>query len=279
MAAIGKFNRLQIIKKTGKGFLLDGDTFGEIFLSLHDVEDNIIIDDAIDVFLYMDSEDAVAATTRKPYAVVGTFALLKVVSVNQIGAFLDWGLPKDLLVPFREQQREMEEGFEYVVYIYLDARSGRITASSKLDRFLDIGPVSFEDNEKVDLFIVNRSDIGYNAIINESRWGVIYENEVFRELKRGEHVDGYVKKVRPDWKIDLSLHKPGYKKVTDFSTILRETLEAQGGFINVTDSSLPDLIYKTFQVSKKTFKRAVGALYRRRHISIEQNGIKLITKD
>jgi uncharacterized protein len=208
----------------------------------------------------------------------GDFALLKVVAVNSVGAFLDWGLSKDLLVPFSEQRPLMEKGKSYIVRIYIDKQSNRITATTRLDRYLDNTPGNFHAGQEVKLLICNQTDIGYKAIINGTHWGVLYSNEVFQPLKRGQKTEGYIKKVRDDNKIDLSLHKPGYKKVGDVTETILNVLKKKDGFLPVTDKSSPEIIYKLFGVSKNTYKKAIGAIYRKRLITIENNGIKLISK-
>jgi predicted RNA-binding protein (virulence factor B family) len=208
---------------------------------------------------------------------VGDFALLKVVAVESAGAFLDWGLPKDLLVPFSEQSPIMESGKSYVVRVYVD-KSNRIAGTTRLDKYLDNDPGDFHVSQKVELLICNQTDIGYKAIVNGTHWGVLYYNEVFQPLKSGQKTKGYIKKVRDDNKIDLSLQKLGYEKVDDITETILGVLKEQGGFISVSDKSTPETIHKLFGVSKKTYKKAIGAIYRKRLITIENNGIKLISK-
>ena len=209
---------------------------------------------------------------------VGEFALLKVAAVNPVGAFLDWGLQKDLLVPFSEQKQRMEEGKYYIVFIYLDDRTHRIVASSKLNKFLDKGPVKFQEGQGVELLICDRTELGYKAIINNSRRGVLYKNEVFQTLEKGQNITGFIKKVRDDGKIDLCLQKPGHEMIDGVSEKIIDELKAKGGFIPVTDKSSPEIIAGLFGISKKTYKKAIGALYKKRLIVIESNGIKLIKK-
>jgi predicted RNA-binding protein (virulence factor B family) len=278
MVEIGKFNTLRILKKVDFGVYLDGEDLGEILLPIRYVPEKYTIDDLIQVFIYFDSEDLIIATTEKPYALVGEFAFLKVVSESSIGAFLDWGLPKDLLVPFREQKQKMKEGQSYIVFIYLDSKSNRIAASSKLDKFLDKQGVEYQEGQAVDLLIGNQTDIGYQAIINNAHQGILYKNEVFQPLKRGQEIKGFIKKIREDKKIDLCLHKPGYEKVDDLSEKILQKIEKEGGYISLTDRSSPQIIYEWFGVSKKTFKKAIGALYKKRIISMEADGIQLIKK-
>lgn len=223
----------------------------------------------------IDSEDRLKVLL-KPVAGVGEFACLRVASATHIGAFLDWGLPKDLFVPFREQKVEMHEGQSYVVRIYLDEASGRIAASSKLDKFLDRAPATYKTGEKVRLLICDKTDLGYKAIVNERHWGILFYNEVFQTLERGQRIDGFIKQVRSDGKIDLCLHKPGFEKVTHLTDVILNHIKAQGGFMPVTDKSPPEEIYRLFGVSKKTYKQAIGALYKKRLITFEDNGTRLV---
>lgn len=276
MADIGKLNKLRVVKEVDFGIYLDGGIHGEILMPKRYVPEDCKPEDIIDAFVYMDSADRIIATTEKPFAMVDEFALLTVISVNQVGAFLDWGLMKDLLVPFSEQTVKMEEGKSYIVFIYLDNESRRIAASAKLDQFLDNKPPVFEVGEAVDLIICSKTEIGYKAIVNNTWWGVLYGNEVFQHLNKGQHVKGYIKKVREDDKIDLSLFKPHYAKVDDISVILMERLEERGGYLEVTDKSTPETIYDVFGVSKKAYKIAVGKLYKEKYITLEKNGIRII---
>lgn len=276
MPEIGKLNTLEVVKYVDFGLYLDGQAFGEILLPKNAVPAGCKVGDKLEVFIYLDSEDRIIATTQKPYAMVGDFALLNVVSVNDTGAFLDWGLWKDLLVPFREQKQKMEAGRSYVVYVYLDEKSNRLVASAKVENFLDIVPATFEEGEEVDLIPFAQTDLGYKAIVNKTHTGVIYGNEVFAELEKGKQVKGYIKKIRPDGKIDLTLYKLGYDKVDDISKQILEKLKTQKGFIPLMDKSPAEEINIMFGISKKTFKKAIGALYKARLISIEENGIKLV---
>ncbi|RLD60329.1 MAG: GntR family transcriptional regulator [Bacteroidetes bacterium] len=275
MTEIGKFNKLQIIREVDFGVYLDGEDYGEILMPKKYLTENYKVDDFVDVFVYLDSEDRIVATTEKPYAMVGEFAFLKVVAVNEFGAFLDWGLIKDLLVPFNQQKQKMEEGEFYLVYIYLDEKSERIAASSKLDKFLDKEPVDYEEGQEVNLIIDKQTNIGYKAIINNTHWGVIFKNEIFQPLTKGQKIKGYIKKIREDKKIDLSLYKKGYEKVDDSLNTILDILKENNGFIPISDKSSPETIYNMFGISKKTYKKIIGALYKKKLISIEENGIKL----
>jgi len=276
MAEIGKVNHLYVVKEVDFGIYLDGGDLGEILMPKQYVPEGTQPEDMIDAFIYLDSEDRLVATTLKPFAMVEEFALLEVVSVTQVGAFLNWGLPKDLFVPFREQRHPMEEGKKYLVYVYLDTNSKRIAASSKIEQYLDNIPVDYDEGEDVDLIIVNETDLGYNAIIDNSHFGIIYKNEVFQPLNPGDRLPGFIKKIRTDGKIDLSLVKAGYEKISEFADKIIAELEKNDGFLQLTDKSSPEEIYKTFKFSKKNFKAAVGALYKKRIITLEENGIRLV---
>jgi len=276
MAQIGKINHLEVLKELDFGIYLDGGDLGEILMPKRYVPEGTMLGDFIEAFIYLDSEDRLIATTEKPLAQVEEFALLEVVSVTPVGAFLNWGLPKDLFVPFREQRKPMEVGKKYLVYVYLDTDSKRIAASSKIENYLDNIPVDYDENEEVDLIIVNETDLGYNAIIDYSHLGILYKNEVFQELNPGDKVQGYIKKIRTDGKIDLRLDKIGYEKIISFVDRIIVELQKNKGFLPLTDRSSPEEIYKTFKISKKNFKAAIGALYKKRFIALEEDGIRLI---
>ena len=278
MAIIGALNNLRVLKEVDFGVYLDGGEHEEILLPRRYVPENCKVNDNITVFIYLDSEDRFIATTENPYAMVGDFALLKVVAVEHVGAFLDWGLLKDLLVPFGEQSPTMEKDKSYIVKVYIDKKTNRIAATTRLDRYLDNTPSNFHAGQEVELLICSKTDIGYKAIIDNTHWGVLYSNEVFQPLKSGQRTKGYIKKVRDDNKIDLSLHKTGYEKVDDITDTILTALKAKDGFLPVTDKSTPETIYKMFGVSKKTYKKAIGAIYKKKLITIENGGIKLAGK-
>jgi len=275
MTEIGKINHLYVVKEVDFGIYLDGGDLGEILMPKRYVPEGTQPEDTIEAFIYLDSEDRLVATTEKPLAMVDEFALLEVVSVTQVGAFLNWGLPKDLFVPFREQRQPMEEGKMYLVFVYLDTNTKRIAASSKIEQYLDNIPIDYDENEEVDLIIVNETDLGFNAIIDNSHLGILYKNEVFQTLNPGDKVQGYIKKIRTDGKIDLRLDKIGYEKITSFVDRIIVELQKNNGFLPLTDKSSPEEIYKTFKISKKNFKAAIGALYKKRFITLEENGIRL----
>ena len=276
MAGLGKMNTLQVLRRSDFGLFLDGGELGDILLPKRYAADHLKPGDRIEVFLMLDSEDRLTATTLKPFAMVDEFACLRVVSVTAVGAFLDWGLPKDLLVPFREQKVKMREGQFQVVRIYLDRVSGRLAATAKLDKFLDKTESNFEPSEKVDLLVCASTDLGYKVIINGLHWGLVFHNEVFQPLERGQRIDGFVKQVRDDGKVDLCLQKPGYEKVTKLTDIILNYLKERGGFMPITGKSPPEEINALFGVSKKTYKQAIGALYKKRLIAFDDNGTKLV---
>lgn len=276
MIKLGETNLLKIIKEVDFGYFLDGDEEGEILLPRDQTQQEYEIDDWIDVFIYLDSEDRMVATTRTPLGRVNQFSFLKVAQVNPVGAFLDWGLSKDVLVPFHEQKKPMEEGKSYLVYIYLDSKSHRITGSSRFDRFLDYYNDEFEEGQKVDILIQAQTDLGYKCIINHTHWGILYQNEVFQRLKIGQQQESYIKKIREDGRIDLCLQKPGYGKIEGIAETIVAKLKSSGGFINVSDKSDPETISQVFGISKKAYKKAIGALYKKRIITLEKGGVRLI---
>lgn len=275
MAQIGKINQLEVLKELDFGIYLDGGELGEILMPKRYVPEGTMLGDYLEAFIYLDSEDRLIATTEKPLAQVEEFALLEVVSVAQVGAFLNWGLPKDLFVPFREQRKPMEVGEKYLVYVYLDTNTKRIAASSKIESYLDNIPVDYDENEEVDLIVIGETDLGYNAIIDNSHIGILYKNEVFQELNAGDRVQGYIKKIRPDGKIDLRLDKVGYEKIVGLADQIIDKLKQNNGFLPFTDKSSPEEIYRAFKVSKKNFKAAIGALYKQRLIVLEEKGIRI----
>lgn len=276
MAILGKMNPLKVVKIVDFGVYLDGSSDGEILLPTRYVPENCQVDDVVSVFIYNDSEDRLIATTLTPLAMVGEFACLEVESVNEVGAFLDWGLMKQLLVPFREQHAKMREGGRYPVFIYVDFDSKRIVASAKLEKFIDSSHPELEVNQQVELLIYKKTEMGWKAIINQQYSGVIYFNEVFHPLEIGQKITGYVKLIREDDKIDLMLQKTGFEKIDDFALKLHELLKEADGFLPFTDKSPADDIYEQFGISKKTFKKAVGDLYRKRIITLGENGISLV---
>lgn len=276
MVEIGKYNTLRIIKILSFGAYLDGGDGLEILLPTRYVPQDAKVDDNIEVFIYHDNEGRLIATTAKPLAVAGEFQFMEVKSVNKTGAFLEWGLMKDLLVPFKEQKMPMKEGKWYLVYVHVDHVTKRIVASARIDKYLDNVIPNYTFNQEVDLLVADETEIGYKVIINNTHWGLVYRNEIFQRLEKGDHLKGYIKEVREDEKIDVSLTPLGYQKVEGIANIILESLKAQGGFIAVHDKSDPDFIYSLFRCSKKAFKQAIGSLYKQKLITIEPQGIKLV---
>lgn len=275
MIKVGHTHQLKVIKALDFGFYLDAKELGEVLLPNKHAPKDLSVGDTLYVFLYLDSEDRPIATTKTPKAKVGEFAYLKVVARTHVGAFLDWGLEKDVLVPFAEQHLAMDVDKSYLVYLYLDKNDGRIVASSKIDKFLDDEkPHDYTPQQQVDLIIANSTDLGFKAIINHSHWGVLYKNDVFQTLSFGQSKKGFIKRIRPDGKIDLSLQ--GGKETRDkYSKIILNYLEKHNGFAPIHDKSSPEIIADTFGMSKGAFKKAIGGLYKQRIISISKDGIRL----
>lgn len=271
----GRYNTLKVVKYVDFGVYLDGGELGEILLPARYVPEECEVGQDLEVFLYLDSEDRIIATTEKPYAQVGEFAWLKAVAVNNIGAFLDWGLMKDLLVPYREQKMSMVAGKSYLVYIYLDPDSGRIAGSARVEKFLDNVLPEYQAGEEVSLIVESESDLGYNAIINNLHRGILYHDELPGPLKKGDRLRAFIKKVRDDNKIDLSLYRPGYAQVDGVAMNILEVLKKAGGFLPLTDKSDAAMIFDYFAISKKVFKKAIGSLYKQRLISLEEKGIRV----
>lgn len=281
MIAPGHSYTLTVTKLVDFGAYLDAGEMGEVLLPRKFNPAGLAAGDALKVFLYLDSEDRPVATTQQPKAEVGEFAYLSVVAISNIGAFLDWGLEKDILVPFAEQHRPMEVGRSYLVYLYLDRRDGRIVASSKIDKFVDDqDPYDFEVGQPVELIIANSTDLGFKAIIDHRHWGVLYANEVYQRLNFGQSINGYIKHIRDDGKIDLSLkpaHDPADSRDHDASIVL-DYLDRHDGHSPLHDKSDPKLIAEQMGMSKAAFKRAIGRLYKRRLIRIDKDGIQLLER-
>ncbi len=274
MIKIGQFNNLKVIKEVDFGLYLDGEDWGEILLPNKVVPRGTQINDWLDVFIYFDSEDRIVATTLKPLASVGHCALLKVIDINPVGAFLDWGLDKDLLVPRPEQQRPMLEAKSYIVYLKQDNKN-RIIASSKLDHFLDKSPVTFKEGDEVDLLIAEKTQLGNKVIINDKHWGLVHSSEIFQPLIYGKRMKGYIKTLRKDGKIDVVLRKTGRDLIQDLSQSILTKLNKNEGFLPLHDKSSPEDIKQALGESKKNFKIAIGLLYKQGLIKIEDSGIRL----
>lgn len=275
MIYIGYTYNLNVVKFTDFGVYLDADNLGEILLPTKHTPAGLRVDDAVEVFLYLDSEDRPVATTQTPKAEVGEFAYLEVKDNTQIGAFLDWGLDKDVLVPFAEQHRPMTVGHSYIVYLYLDNQD-RIAATSKIDKVVaENDEHNFLPQESVDLIIANSTELGFKAIVNHSHWGLLYKDEVDQRLSFGQSIQGYIKQVREDGRIDLSL-KSGQELRDSYSQVIHDYLRDNDGFAPVHDKSPPEQISELLGMSKGQFKKGVGALYKQRLITIENDGIRLL---
>lgn len=278
MIEIGKFNTLSINKKRDTEVFLDGGELGDILLAEKDVPADCQVGDSLSVFVYIDGKNQAIATTQTPKAQVDEVAWLKVVSLSHAGAFMDWGLPKDLLVPFSEQKSKMVEGRFYLVRLFLD-ENNRIAASMLLNDFIRDEAFYYKDGQAVNLLIAEETDLGFKAVVDQQYWGVLYKNEVFQPLERGQKLSGFIKKVRPDNKLDLILSQEKYgQKVDSTSEKILAVLKKHDGYVALTDKSPPEMIYDTFAVSKKVFKQAIGGLYKQRKILIEDKGIRLLEK-
>ena len=272
---LGKFNQLEVVKEVDFGLYLDGGEEGEILLPTRYVSEGCQVGDMLNVFLYLDIDERLIATTLTPLVQVGQFACLEVAWVNQFGAFLNWGLMKDLFVPFSEQKMKMQVGRKYVIHAHLDDESYRIVASAKVERYLSKDIPDYAPGTEVDILIWQKTDLGFKAIIDNKHSGLLYENEIFCTLETGMQMRAFVKQVREDGKVDLILQKPGFEKIDDFSKTLLDYIKEHGGRIHLNDKSPAEDIYDTFGVSKKTFKKGVGDLYKKRLISLQENGITL----
>lgn len=272
---IGAMNTLTVARVRDNGIYLDGGALGEILLPPREVPHPLKAGDRLEVFVYVDSDGTLLATPVRPLAQAGEFAYLKVLSLTRHGAFLDWGLKKNLLVPYGEQNGRMEEGRSYIVYLYLEPDTQRIAGSAKLDRFLDYEAPDYRTGQEVELVMCEHTDIGYKAIVDHRHWGVIHDSDLFETVRYGERRKGYIKKVREDGKIDLLLHPLGYAKIDGIAAGILEKLRDSGGFLPVGDKTPPETIQDLFGVSKKSFKQALSALYRERLITIEKEGVRL----
>jgi len=276
MIYIGRKNRMRVVKRVDFGVYLDGGEDGEILLPNREVPTDTKPGDWLHVFVYNDSEDRLIATRETPKAMVGECAYLKVGQQNDVGTFMDWGLGKDLLVPFSEQAWPMNPGRSYVVYLFLDEQTKRIAASTKYSRHLNEDGRGFLPGEKVKLMIASRTELGYKAVINNSHLGLIFKTDVFQPLRFGQQLSGYIKAIREDGKIDLVL-QPASDEVRDrLEEQILDYLQRHGGISKITDKSPPELIYKTFKTSKANFKRALGRLYKKRRVLIEKHRVSLI---
>ena len=276
---LGKYNQLAVVKFVDFGLYLDGGDDGEILLPKRYIPEGTKEGDLLNVFLYLDNEERLVATTQTPLIQVGEFGYLEVSWVNQYGAFLNWGLMKDLFVPFREQKMRMVQGKSYIVYCYQDEESFRLMASAKVDKFLSKERPPYEAGELVNILIWQKTELGFKAIVENKYAALLYDSEIFQPLRSGMRLKAFVKQVREDGKIDLILQKAGPRKVDDFAETLLKYIRDHKGFTSFNDKSDAEEIYETFGVSKKTFKKAVGELYKMRLISLQPNGISLNIED
>jgi predicted RNA-binding protein (virulence factor B family) len=276
MAQVGRFNKLEVIKEVDFGVYLDGGELDSILLPQRYVPEDCEIGDWVDVFLYFDSEDLLIATTEKPRVEVGRCEMLKVIDINNAGAFMDWGLPKDLLVPYSEQLKPMEVGYSYVVYVFHDQDSDRIAASTRLQDYLAEESVWIKPRQAVDLLIAGRTDLGYKAVVNDQYLGLIFRDDAFRSLKVGERLPGFIKGIRSDGKIDLVISQGTLQGDHDLGEQIIEGLRVTGGVSTLTDKSAPDEIYRAFKVSKKKYKQALVSLYRSKRILLSAKKIQLV---
>ena len=276
MIKIGKQHKLKVMRFAEQGLYLIDDENVEVLLPNKYITDNMPVYAEVDVFIYKDSEDRLVATTETPKIKLNDFALLKVNDVAPFGAFLDWGLQKDLLVPNNQQSQEMQVGNSYLVYMYVDEETDRLVASSKFNQFLNNDELSVNEGDEVDLIIANESSLGINTIVNGQHKGLLYHNEVFTDIKPGDRLKGFIKKIREDNKIDVSLQKQGYGNIEPNSEFILEKLKENDGFIELNDKSDPQLIKSRLSMSKKTFKKAIGTLYKQKLIKFEDGGVRLV---
>ena len=275
MSYLGTTQTLFVKEVSNEGAYLDGHDLGEVFLPKQEIKHELEAGDSISVFIYLDNANLPTATVKKPHAQVGEYALLLVKEINSIGAFIDWGLDKDVLVPFNEQKPRMQEGHSYLVRLYLDNASQRICASNNFNRFLSKDEPEYSHLQEVDLIVAGKTDIGYKVLIEESHFGVVFYNMVFKNLFVGQKLKGFVQKVREDGKIDVVLEKPGMGKVSDLSEKILEKLKQEGGILAIGDKSDPELIKKVFSTSKANYKKAIGGLFKQELIEIEAKSIRL----
>lgn len=280
MAVIGRMNSLQVVKHTDFGLYLDGGADGEILLPKRYIPKDTPseVEDWLNVFIYLDSDDKLIATTETPKVQVGQFASLKVVDINRVGLFLDWGLPKDLLLPHSEEKRPLQVGDYCVVYVFVDKRSKRITATARLDRYLDSVPATYTVGQEVDLLVVESTDMGFKAIINGKHWGLIHKNELFKFVRSGMQEKGFIKEVRADGKISLSLQAVGQEAASSLGEQILAKLREHDGVLPLNDKSSPEAISALFRVSKGNFKKAIGGLYKQGRIVIHDDHIELAAK-
>jgi predicted RNA-binding protein (virulence factor B family) len=277
MREIGRFHQLNVLEVGTYGVILDGGEWGRLTLSLRQCPKSPATGDTLEVFIYLDAEGDPVPTTHRPAAELGQVAWLEVVDVTDLGAFVDWGLPKDLFIPFAEQQHTLKKADHTLVKVYLD-NQGRLTGSTRIDHWIKDSAQGLKQGEKVSLVIAEKTELGFKAVINHEYWGLLYGNELYRRIRKGQVMDGYIKRIREDGKVDLSVNQPGFStgKMDSVSTAILDALAENEGFLALTDKSPPPEIYAAFGVSKKVFKQAVGALYKQRLVSLEDTGMRLL---
>jgi hypothetical protein len=277
MIEIGKYNELEILRRTPFGLYLGDESGEDVLLPTKYCPEKYEMGDKLKVFVYLDHNEKEIATNIIPKIVLHEFSLLQVKDVSVVGAFMDWGLEKDLFVPFSEQRQRMEEGRWYIVFLDIDRNTGRLYASNQIKKILQNEDLGVKEGDQVDLVILKETDLGFNVIVNHEHEGLVYQNEIFKELNIGDKLEGYVKQIREDNKLDISLQPIGYAKSNDVNTeLIYRKLKENNGFLAITDKSSPEEIYSTFEISKKAFKKSLGSLYKEKKISIESDGIKLI---
>lgn len=272
---LGDYNRMTVVKTVDFGVYLDGGEESEVLLPARYVPDGCKEGDELEVFVYLDNEERLVATTQTPLAKVGDFACLEVSWVNEYGAFLNWGLMKDLFCPFREQKMKMEKGKRYIVHVHIDHESHRIVASAKVERYFDPSFPPYRYGDEVSLLVWQKTDLGFKVIVDNRYAGLVYSNQIFREIRTGDRMKGYIEAVREDGKIDVMLQPTGWRMTKETADVLLDYLETHQGVCRLTDKSPAEDIYQAFQVSKKSYKKAVGDLYKRRLITIEEDCIRL----
>lgn len=279
MIALGKFSELEVLRQVEQGMYLDAGPLGDILLPNRYIPEGLEVGEDVRVFLYCDSMDRPIATTETPLAQADEFAFLQVKEVNDFGAFLDWGLTKDLIVPFREQNSPMEAGEFYVVRVYVDSTTDRMVATSRLGRYLKKENEMLKEGEEVSVMVVSEAENGYRVIVEEEYWGRIYANEIFQPIKSGDRLTAYVKKIREDKLLDISLQRNNHEEVSTAAQTILDKVKEAGGLLALTDKSSPELIYEELKMSKKAFKRTIGMLYKQRLVALEKEGIRLIPKE
>lgn len=272
---LGDYNRMTVVKTVDFGVYLDGGEEGEVLLPARYVPDGCKEGDELEAFVYLDNEERLVATTQTPLAKVGDFACLEVSWVNEYGAFLNWGLMKDLFCPFREQKMKMEKGKRYIVHVHIDHESHRIVASAKVERYFDPSFPPYRYGDEVSLLVWQKTDLGFKVIVDNRYAGLVYSNQIFREIRTGDRMKGYIEAVREDGKIDVMLQPTGWRMTKETADVLLDYIETHQGVCRLTDKSPAEDIYQAFQVSKKSYKKAVGDLYKRRLITIEEDCIRL----